>query len=67
MADRRQRSDKERKLREETVAAVAGDDPEAAAEAKKAFKQVLKVHNAGPGGERGRPAWMDAHLPTFAP
>ncbi|MDE0231952.1 MAG: polyribonucleotide nucleotidyltransferase [bacterium] len=43
MADRRQRSDAERKLREEAVAAVGGDDPEAAAEAKKAFKQVLKA------------------------
>ena len=42
MADRRERAAAERKLREETVAAVTGDNPDLAAEAKKAFKQALK-------------------------
>ncbi len=42
IADRRQRADRERTLREETVAAVGGDDPALAAQAKRAFKQALK-------------------------
>ena len=43
IADRRQRSDRERELRKETVAAVSSDDPELASSAKKAFKQALKT------------------------
>ncbi len=42
MADRRDRATAERNLREETVAAVSADDPDLAAEAKRAFKQALK-------------------------
>ena len=42
IADRRERATMERKLREETVAAVSADDPDRAVEAKRAFKTALK-------------------------
>jgi len=42
IADRRQRADRERTLREETVSAVSADDPELASAAKRAFKTALK-------------------------
>ena len=65
-ADRRRRSDGERKLREEAVAAVAGDDAEAASEAKKAFKQVLKSTMRDRVVKRVS-VWTDAHPPTSVP
>ena len=54
MADRRERAAAERKLREETVAAVTGDNADLTAEAKKAFKAGPQVRHAPAGGQRER-------------